>query len=136
MLRVCFYYFFSFFRIDVKPTTIMLFLLLLVFCQQRQTNMQLAQLFLVYQVRCFAHHIVGILCLGEGDDVADRRTFCHQHDHTVQTEGQSSVRRRAIFKGLHHEAEFFLGFFIGETDSFKDCILNVAAMDTDGTATQ
>ena len=98
--------------------------------------MQLTQLLVVYQVRRFAHHIVGILGLGEGDDVADRRTFCHQHDHAVQTEGQSSVRRRAIFKGLHHEAEFFLGFFIGEADSFKDGILHVAAMDTDGTAAQ
>ena len=33
--------------------------------------MQLTQLFLIHQVRRFAHHVVGVLGLGERDDVAD-----------------------------------------------------------------
>lgn len=48
MLRACFYYFFSFFRIDEKLTTIASFLLLLVFCKQGETDMQLAQLLIIY----------------------------------------------------------------------------------------
>ena len=98
--------------------------------------MQFTQLLLVYHVGGFAHHVVGVLGLGERNYVADGGTFCHQHDHAVQAEGQSSVGRRAVFKGLHHEAELFLSFFVRKANGFKNGVLHVAAVDTDGAASQ
>ena len=96
--------------------------------------MQFTQLFLVNIVRSLSHQTACTLCFRESNNVTDRITFSHNHDQTVKTKGQTAVRRRTIFKSIHHKAEFLFCLLFGKTDSLENFVLDITTMDTDGTA--
>ncbi len=75
--------------------------------------MQLAQLFFVHVVGRLRHQVGRALRFRESNNVADRIALSHNHNQTVKTESQTSVRRSAVFEGIHHKAKFFLRFLVG-----------------------
>jgi len=94
-----------------------------------------AQLFLVDRVRRAGHQAVGTLGLGEGDDVADRLGTAHQGDETVETEGEATVRRRAIFQRIEQEAELVLTLCLADVERGEHLLLNLLTVDPNGAAT-
>src|SRR5207244_5558697 len=73
--------------------------------------------------------------LEESDNIANRVLPCKQHNNTIQTQGNSSVRRRAVLKSFQEKSKAPFSLFIAETQSLKHRGLNVLAMDTDRAAT-
>ena len=69
--------------------------------------MQFLQLFWVDFAGGLRHQAGGTLGFGESDDVADAIAARHNHHHSVQTEGDTAMGRRAIFKGVQKEAGCF-----------------------------
>ena len=74
----------------------LLFRLLFRFRIYGYLNAELAELFLVYDVRCFSHQIGCIFDFRECDDVTDGICMYHVHYHTIQTISQSCVWRYAV----------------------------------------
>ena len=81
------------------------------------------------------HDIATGVVFRERDTVTDRIEAGKQRDPTVQTVSQTTVRRRTIFEGIHQEAETLLCLFFGEAQQLEHLILQLAVVDTDGTAT-
>src|SRR5258706_11183386 len=73
-------------------------------------DMQLAQLLLVDRRRSMGEQVLRALRLGKGDHVADRLGAGHHGDDAIETEGDASVRRRAVLQRLEQESELLLGF--------------------------
>lgn len=109
---------------------------LLSFRRFAQTNVQFAQCLGIHQPRCLSHNAGSTLGFREGDYFTDRLGAGHQHHQTVQTEGQTTVRRRAVFQGVEQEAELLFLFRFADTQQTEHRLLHFLAVDTDRTATQ
>ena len=94
------------------------------------------QLFQCNRRRSFAHGVDSVLRLREGDDVTDGLAFEHEHDHAVQTECQAAMGRCTVFESTEEEAEFLFCFFRRQADGFKDALLDVGLVDTQGAAAE
>src|SRR6266496_3578093 len=81
------------------------------FVRGAQTNVQLAQLFLVGGRRSVREQVLCTLRLRKSDDVADRLGARHQSDDAIQAEGDAAVRRRAVLKRIEQESELLPRFF-------------------------
>ena len=101
-------------------------------CSDRvaQLDVQLAQLLLVDRAGRLREQTLGALGLGESDHVADGLGLGHQRDQAVQTEGQATVRGRAVLQCVQQETELELGFFGCDLQSVKHFLLHVSAVDT------
>ena len=91
--------------------------------------MQLAQLLLVHRRRRLGQQALGALGLGEGDHVADRLGAGHHRHDPVETEGQATVRRRAIAQRIEQEAELGLGLLGIDGQRPEDLALHLLAVD-------
>mgnify|MGYP004115107187 CR=1 FL=1 len=64
---------------------------------------------LVFDIRRRIHHkVLRLLVQREGNDFANRLSTGHQHDQTIQTKGQTTVRRRTELQRIEQEAELLL----------------------------
>ena len=68
------------------------------FVQGDDPNVQFLQLWQIDRARRFGHHVRGPLCLGKGDAVADVVQTAEEHDGAVDTQGNATVRGRAILQ--------------------------------------
>src|SRR6185436_11012017 len=81
-----------------------------------------------------AHGVHGTSCLWKRDDVANRLLTGQNHDQAIQAERDASMRRRSVLQRLEKEPELFASLGIAEAEDIEDPRLNIAAMDSDGTA--
>ena len=56
------------------------------------------ELLLIDDVGGTAHRLTGVLHLREGDDVTDAVCAYHEHNDTVETVCETSVRRYSVFE--------------------------------------
>lgn len=82
-------------------------------------------------IRQWVHATTG---LREGDNVANRRETTQQRHDTIPTERDTAVRRSAEGKCLQEEAELVLRLFVRDAHDLEHPLLDVLAVDTDGTA--
>ena len=62
-------------------------------------NTQLLELCIRDGSRRVQHHVAGRVVLREGDEVADGVGIAEHGAHTVETEGEATVRRSAVLEG-------------------------------------
>src|SRR5574339_446591 len=89
----------------------------------RNPDMQLVELRRFHGRWCVGHHIAGRLVLWEGDDLPDIRLVGEQHDQPVNPGRHTTMRRRAILKGLDHVPELACDDLLREPQQFKDLAL-------------
>src|SRR5476649_763443 len=77
-----------------------------------------------------AHQVSAAGGFGERDHVADGRFACQKHHQAVEAQGDSSVRRGAVFQGIQQEAEAAAGFVVGHAERGEDLRLHIAAVNT------
>ena len=77
-----------------------------------------------------AHQVGAFGGLREGDDVADRRLACQDHNEAVETQRDAAVRRRAVLERLQEETEAVVSLFLGKAESRKYRGLHVPAVNT------
>jgi hypothetical protein len=98
------------------------------------SQLKLSQLCFVNGAWGFGHHIGSFLGLGERDDFADVVQSSEEHHPTVDTQRDTSVRRRTKAKRVEQEAKaVFSGFFINAQQS-KDFLLRFRIVDSDRAA--
>ena len=81
--------------------------------------------------RRVAHHVAAGIVLGECDAVADAVEAGKEADPAVEAVGEATVGRRAVFEGVHQEAELFLGALLGESEELEHLVLQLLVVDTD-----
>ena len=86
-------------------------------------DVELAELFAVDDGWRICHEICGVLGLREGDDVADGVAMSHEHEHAVDTDGQSPVWWCAVFKSVEEHAEAFAVDFFGKAEKVEHFFL-------------
>lgn len=96
-----------------------------------QVEVQLVELRRVDGRRCIEHHVAAGIVLRESDVVADRLRAAEQRAQTVETECQAAVRGRAVFEGVHQEAEALLRLLGREAQQFEHLLLQLRVVDTD-----
>src|SRR5690554_466332 len=101
-----------------------------------QTDAQFAQRLGIYRTRGLSHDTGGALGFREGNHFTDRLRTGHQHDQTVQTEGETTMRRRTVFQRIKQEAELLLLLIGADTQNIEHHLLHFLAVDTNGAATQ
>src|SRR5690606_16421902 len=106
--------------------------LLLGFVFFPQADADFAQLLGIHRRRCLGHHTGSGLGFGECNHVTDGRCTGHQHDQTIQTEGQTTMRRTAEFQRIQQEAEFLVGLVVGNFQGAEHRLLHFRTVDTDG----
>lgn len=74
-------------------------------------DVQFHQLRLIYRRRRIYHHISSAVVFREGDVVTDNLITIQNSDQTVKPKGQPAMRRRAVSKRIHQEAELSLRLF-------------------------
>ena len=74
--------------------------------------------------------------LREGDDLANVRLAREQSDEAIEPEGEATVWRSAHLQCLEQEAELLTSLVLGQTESAKDALLDVLAMDSDRSRTE
>ena len=91
-------------------------------------------LFVGNRSRSAGQRITTAASLREGDDVADRVGASQDGCGTIPTESDASMRRSAVLEGFKQEAELVGSLFRSDAEHIEHTILNVIAVDTDGTA--
>ena len=81
--------------------------------------MKFVELCLVHKRGCIEHHIASGVILGEGDAVADAVEAGKEAHPAVESVGQTTVRRCAIFEGIHEETKLVLFLFGGKAQGLK-----------------
>src|SRR5258707_414871 len=94
-----------------------------------RADMQLAQLLLFDRRRSMGEQVLRALRLGKGDHVADRLGAGHHGDDAIETEGDASVRRRAVLQRLEQESELLPGFLRPDRKSPEHLRLHLLAVD-------
>ncbi len=91
--------------------------------------MQVAQL--LFRHRCWRidEQVLSALCLRERDHIADRFCAAHQHDHAVEAEGDSTVRRRTELQRIEQEPELLLLVVRRNPERCEDFRLDFRTMD-------
>src|SRR5690606_7922076 len=101
-----------------------------------QLNMQLAQLSVAHFTRRLSHHTCCGLSCREGNHFTDRLSAGHQHNQTIQTESQTTVRRCTELQRVEQEAEFFALFFFRNTQRTEYFLLHILIVNTDRATAQ
>src|SRR5690606_33924969 len=77
------------------------------------------------------HQIGGALRLGEGDDLADVRLACHEHNQPVHAGRNAAVRGRAVLERFEQVAEALARVVDLQPDQLEDLLLHLPLVDTD-----
>ena len=80
----------------------------------------------------FTHEVRAFRRLGERDDVADGGLARENHDHAVEPQGDTAVRRSPVFERVQEEPEASAGLVVAHAERGEDFGLDVAAMNTYG----
>src|SRR5262245_24252920 len=72
--------------------------------------------------------------LREGDDVTQRCLTSEDHDHSIQAQRNSAMRRGAVLQGFQEKAELVARFLFRKAESSEDSRLNIAAVNSYGAA--
>src|SRR6266853_2541109 len=102
---------------------------MLSFLRRAKADMQLAQLLLVDRRRSVGEQVLGALGFGKGDHVAEGFRAGHHGDDAIETEGDTSVRRRAVLQRLEQESELLLRFLRADRKSPEHLGLDLLAVD-------
>lgn len=90
-------------RAHTVRQTLLFFLKLVRVCLRSQV--EFIKLFLFDLARRVGEQALASLRFWEGDDVADVVGACQQHNHTVESQGDSAVGRSPVLERLEEEAE-------------------------------
>ena len=100
-----------------------------------QFDVQFVELFGVDGGGGGQHSVAAGVVLRERDKVADAVAVAQNGAKTVETEGDTTVRRGTEFEGVDQESELALGLLFGEIQGFEHALLQFRTVDTDGAAT-
>src|SRR5690606_6938343 len=84
--------------------------------------------------RRLRERVVAATGLREGDDLADRLGAREERDDPVPAEGDAAVRRGAVGERVEQEAELLPRLLLADAHDGEDPLLDVPAVDTDGSA--
>ena len=93
---------------------------------------QFPQLLLRDFTRGLGHHALSALGFGEGDHVANRLTTHHQHDETVQTEGEARMGWCAMTQRTQQEPKLGFRLRLIDTQQVEHGLLHGLIMNTNG----
>ena len=99
-----------------------------------QLDVQVAQLLFFDGGRRAHHQILGLLGLGEGDDLADGRFVGQNHGDAVDARGDTTVGRRTKLKGFEHMPKLEQRRFAADAEQVEQFLLHVALVDTNRAA--
>ena len=72
--------------------------------------MQFAKLRRIHCPRRFRHNASRSLRFRECYDITDGAGTAHEHNQSIQTEGETTMGWRAVFERIQEEAELLTGF--------------------------
>src|SRR5450631_3438252 len=99
-----------------------------------QGQAEVAQLVLLHGRRRAGHGLLGLLVLGEGDDVADVVLTEPFHDQSLHAGSEAAVGRHPVLEGLEKEAEFAPRRLLVDSDGCEDPLLDGGVGDADAAA--
>ena len=108
----------------------------MLFLLRRQTEAEFLKLGVIDGGGGFIHNIAARIVLRECDNVADCVLSGKNRYETVEAEGESAVRGRAILECVHKESELFVGALRGEAQKLEHLILKFGVVDTYGAASE
>jgi hypothetical protein len=88
----------------------LVYVALKLFCFEVNFELKLVELFLVESCGSVKHNVATAVILGESDTVADAVKAGEQRYPTVETIGETTVRRSTELECVHEEAELLLSF--------------------------
>src|SRR5690606_14855573 len=83
---------------------------------QISANKKFVELFFVDFRWCVDHHIPARIVFREGDEVANCLLSAENCNQSVESESQSTMRRRSILEGVHQKSELIAGFFLRKSE--------------------
>ena len=101
-----------------------------------QADIQLFHLLIADIPRRIGHHAGGTLGFGKGDHIANGVGAGHQHDQSVQTKRQATVRGRTVLQGIEQEAKLLFRLGLINVQDTKNGFLHLSLMNTNTAATQ
>ena len=77
---------------------------------------------------------LGVLVLREGHYLSYAVFTCKEHDHSVKSVGDSSMRRHAVLECVEKKSELLLTFLVRKAQNFEHPLLKIAFMDSDASS--
>ena len=114
----------------------MKFLVLFFFLLLHDRDIEILKLLRIYRSRSFHHEAGCVFYLREGDDVTDAVCAYHEHNDTVETVCETSVRRYSVLERVKKETELLSCSLFCEAENFEHLLLDVILVDTDGSAAE
>src|SRR5690606_35823045 len=92
------------------------------------------QLLLIDTAGCIDHGVAAGIVLGEGDELAYVRPVPEERHPAIETEGTTSMRRRAELERVHEETELVSRIFIGESEHAEHRFLHRSVVYADASS--